>query len=649
MLAAPVVMPVDFALSAARRAAVYAALCPESRYWPAWQRSAPSFIDGFCALQRAADRIAIPDAALAYAGAEADPSSSAVARALLTARHYLRHALGNGSSNLWTSSSENHADFQAVTDCASLDNALQTAKALGCRNVVVPRSILGALRGARDGGSLGGAELAEILTQAFLPRHSSLERKRYANVRDAGRRKRGALAAAVNAALQIANSEASTGVYSTEDSEIYRRSAEAADAVWTRVPDAPPAHTRVQTLLGALAWRRSAHGIVMLTQEHADVEDTTARIIFQDAPAESAASFFCTFAAAVSADATALSAAAQAVRCMRVLQTEARAVSMYLAAADNPLSALWRWPPPEPSRRVVAPAMTFSASRLNSFAKCPRRWFYEYLCDAVEDRSSPQAVYGKVFHEALQALHTEIRAPAEYSHAVIAERLASQLDTAFGKFRHEFPSRLDFEVSRLRARGVAEHYVRWLRDLAAREPFSVAEVELLQRWTTRGHSFVGYVDRIDRPSVGGPVTIFDYKTGRIDEDPNEYLRKIREGEEAQLALYYSMRRALGEPVGRIALISIRDPRDRVRILALDVIDEQGHPIMPRERVVGELRASCTVADLEAALAKLVARCDLLTLEGVEHFSAGKDPPCNFCEYAPACRERRADGERIFAR
>jgi len=145
------------------------------------------------------------------------------------------------------------------------------------------------------------------------------------------------------------------------------------------------------------------------------------------------------------------------------------------------------------------------------------------------------------------------------------------------------------------------------------------------------------------------VTIFDYKTGRIEDDPAEYLRQVRSGEEAQLALYYAMRRSQGDDVARIALVSIRDARAKTWILALDITDDSGASIVHRADRAGVIRASCSIADLERSLDALIARCDMMTREGVERFEVGSDPPCVFCAYATSCRERPADGERIFAR
>ncbi len=319
------------------------------------------------------------------------------------------------------------------------------------------------------------------------------------------------------------------------------------------------------------------------------------------------------------------------------------------SAASSEVLEVWNWPQPESPRPLAAPGMRFSASRLNSFAKCPRRWFFEYLCDAVDDPGSVHATYGKVFHEALEALHRDVRVPSEYTEDEIRRRLQLDLTGAFERARADFASALEYEVSRLKARAVAEHYARWLVQEAQDQPMRIEEVEALQKWGSGGHAFVGYIDRIDRPLAGGPITIFDYKTGRIDDDPENYVRDVRAGREAQLALYYSVRRAGGDDVARLALVSLRDPRDKAWVLAIDVTDEAGKPVAPRASRPGVLRAACTSAQLEEAMRALLERCDLLTRKGLERFEAGEDPPCSFCAYARACRVRPVEAERVFAR
>lgn len=333
---------------------------------------------------------------------------------------------------------------------------------------------------------------------------------------------------------------------------------------------------------------------------------------------------------------------------IRCAQSTAAAAAQWCATRAAGASD-YDWPVGEPGGLVAAGPMTFSASRLNSYVKCPRRWFFEYLCACLDDRPSPQAVYGKVFHDALETLHAEVRIPSQWKPEDVHALLVASLDAAFGRAYGEFETQLEYETSRLRARRVADHYVRWLFAQAQAAPFEIVQIESREAVSIGGHGFVGYIDRVDRPLAGGPITIYDYKTGRIEEDPREYLRSVRSGDEAQLALYYAMREARGDEVGRIALVSLRDARDKTWVLALDIRRDAGETSVVADDGLGAVRAACSPEDLRVSMAALTARCDLLTREGVEHFGAGADPPCGYCAYERACRDRPADGERIFAR
>jgi hypothetical protein len=549
---------------------------------------------------------------------------------------------------------------------ASLEDAIGRARATGCDVVEVPRAFLRAI-GEND------SQAVRILRAAFSHDNDALVRAmsvdfdvaelraatrqtagkslraglgtavgalrglasrerglawadRLERIRRSGRKKNGALAASVDA----------TGV----DDERLRAEAVAADSVWERIEAVPSVTTRIALLCDSLV-RRAVDDCTMLAPFGSQEPDGKVATVRFETDA-SAIVDLASFARAIDAD--------ESVVAFHVTVNG----SLYESAArwleeHHRDRAAYAWPSGEADERVVAPSMTFSASRLNLYAKCPRRWYYEYLCAAVEEKTTSHAIYGKVFHGALEALHRDVRVPADWVRTEVLDRLLGLLDVAFGQALHEFASQLEYEVLRLRARQVAQHYVRWLYEEAADAPLEIVEVESRQTLTLRGHRFVGFIDRVDRPPGGGPVTIFDYKTGRIEDDPAEYLRQVRSGEEAQLAIYYAMRRAQGDDVARVALVSIRDARAKTWILALDITDDEGKSVVHRADRLGVVRASCSIADLERSLDVLTARCDLMTREGIEHFDVGSDPPCLFCAYAQSCRERPADGERIFAR
>ncbi|MDQ2817634.1 MAG: PD-(D/E)XK nuclease family protein [Candidatus Eremiobacteraeota bacterium] len=542
------------------------------------------------------------DAALVFAGADADEPTAALARALLSVRQY--YPLGPKPLDCELSGGGQ------VRHVPSLRAALVGGV------VAAPRALLDAL-GVDD-----------LLGRATRGRRRPLGRKRVT-------------------LASILSGASVDGSPAEAQPSVLCAAAAAADGVWSKMSDPPPIERRLGLLGDALARRFLADGDCTIVADAAG-EPVDLTLVFADEPAHGWPRW-AAFAAAVGVDPRALQAAVTpSGQVAVVMQPLGQAVAQFVTEQTR-YTATWMAPSAEAPRPLQAPAMTFSASRLNAFSKCPRRWFFEYLCDAVEDPGSAAATYGKVFHEALEALHKEMRFPAKDDAATLVCRLTAELDAAFGKRRFEFASKLEYEVSRLKARLVARHYVRWLVAEASARPFEIVETELMQRWSSGGHSFVGYVDRIDRPIGGGPLTIFDYKTGRIDEDPDEYLDKVRSGEEAQLALYYAMLRASNETVGRMALVSIRDPRDSVWILALDVGGEDGAPLVSAACQGGVARAHCSAADLEVSLSKLLERCDILTGPGLDHFPAGVRPPCSYCAYAKACRERPADEERIFAR
>jgi RecB family exonuclease len=595
--------------AAARRASIVVALAEHLGSTYATSASDASFVDGFYALSLDAERERIDDAALAIAAAEADDASAMLARVLLAARSHASPAAAK---------KRDPAEPESAPDahlCALLDAAVADDEETVMRWLASPRV---------------GLEIAQIRTASAATRPGSLRATlaqalnsfRGHEQRDRAMRASRALRSAADA-VGKADARLSTIVRvaaraidamesssekraASSDTDPIMRAAEDADLVWAASADPPHARARVRLLLDALSRTRAQHAAWPIANPSFM---TAARDRSEENQTQTAS-------AVPSGDA--------------------------IAALDD--VEPWDWPAREAPRAIVAPPMTFSASRLNAFVTCGRRWFFEYLCDAVEDRGSIHATYGKVVHEALEALHRDVREPAGADQRMVVERFLREIDVAFGKARPDFESQFEYEVSRLQARRAAPRYVDWLITQAACAPMEIVEVESVNRLRAGGHDFVGYIDRVDRPVGGGAVTIYDYKTGRVPDDPRAYLEAVRSGDEAQLALYYFMRRAHGDEVARVALVSIRDIHDDVRVLALDIVEEGA--AAPQSRPGA---AACSRAVLDASLAALIRRCDLLTKDGLEHFGVGEDPPCRFCAYFTACRERPLESESIFVR
>jgi hypothetical protein len=598
----------------ARRTALAAALAEHLDVQRLSSATDPSFVDGFVALSMAAERLQVDDAALALAAAEGDEASAMLARVLLAARsHALTAAAKDRAFAAEPVLESAAAHLRSLLDAASADDEESVVRWLASPRIGLE---IGQIRNAQ--AATQPASLRSTLAQALNSFRGHAHRDRAMRaaralraVVDALGSAEARLSAIVRVAIRaIATIDPAPGQEEhSAEIEAVTRAAEEADLIWDGAANPPHARDRLRSLMDSFSRtnaQRASWPVArpsFMAASHAPNDDVWSK-------AASAAPSF------ASIDEIAARVGAEP----------------------------WEWPAPESPRTIVAPPMTFSASRLNAFVTCGRRWFYEYLCDAVEDRGSIHATYGKVVHEALEALHRDVREPASVDPRTVVDRLLREIDIAFGKARPDFASQFEYEVSRLQARRAAPRYVDWLVTQAVSAPMEIVEVESVNRLRAGGHDFIGYIDRVDRPVGGGAVTIFDYKTGRVPEDPRAYLESVRAGDESQLALYYFMRRARGDDVARVALVSIRDTHDDVRVLALDIVEDGAVAPPPRPGV-----AACSRAVLDASLAALVRRCDLLTRQGLEHFEVGDDPPCRFCVYLPSCRERPPESESIFVR
>jgi hypothetical protein len=602
----------------ARRTALVAALAEHLDARCASSVDDTSFVDGFYALAVAVERDRVDDASLAIAAAEDDDATAMLARVLLAARSHASTAEASDGGVIADSVS---GGMVGTRICALLEAASAADEEAVVRWLASPAVGLeiGQIRSAQT--ATQPASLRSTLAQALNSFRSHENRDRAMRAARALRAVALALensGARLSAIVRVAAraldaidaiDPASERREGKADFDAVLRAAEESDLVWDNAAKAPHVRDRVGLLLDALSRsgaERAGWPIAMPSFMKTGREGNVA-------PQSRTGSEAPHFEAVVSLD------------------------------VRNGVEP-WEWPAPESPRSIVAPPMTFSASRLNSFVTCGRRWFFEYLCDAVEDRGSIHATYGKVVHQALEALHRDVREPGAADPRAVVDRFLREIDVAFGKSRPDFASQFEYEVSRLQARRAAPRYVAWLVAQALVAPMEIVEVESVNRLRAGGHDFIGYIDRVDRPLGGGAVTIFDYKTGRVPDDPRAYLEAVRTGDEAQLALYYFMRRARGDEVARVALVSIRDIHDDVRVLALDIV-EDGAALPPLRSGA----AACSRAVLDASLAALVRRCDLLTKEGLEHFDVGEDPPCRYCAYFNACRERPPEAESIFVR
>ncbi len=300
----------------------------------------------------------------------------------------------------------------------------------------------------------------------------------------------------------------------------------------------------------------------------------------------------------------------------------------------------------DPAGPVRARQTHFSASALNAYAECARKWYYRYACAAVEDPGSSASTYGTAFHAALEDFHGEFSQPSAQLEREMRQKIEGYVNWAFERYRNDFDTAVEVELHKRRAQRTAQRYVDWLIAESKRAPFTVIGREIAAQLDLDGFAFVGYIDRIDRDDRTGSVAIIDYKTGSIATSAAEYREKVRRFRDFQLPFYYWARTAEGDRVAQLALIPLKDALLDVAPVSLEVVPVAGTETKRSEAPSGTI----TVAELELARAKMIEICRDLTSGAIERFPVTRDPSaCTYCAYAYACADKPHDERERFGR
>jgi RecB family exonuclease len=287
----------------------------------------------------------------------------------------------------------------------------------------------------------------------------------------------------------------------------------------------------------------------------------------------------------------------------------------------------------------------FSASSLAAYAECERRWYYRYVCSAVEDPGSSASTYGTAFHWALEKFHGEFpRADAAPAN-VLERKLEGYLNTSFERYRSGFETSVEYELQRRRAQRTGRRYLAWFLERAAAHPFTVIGTEATVELDLDGYRFIGYIDRLDRDDATSAVTVVDYKTGSIAESAAEYRSKVARFVDFQLPFYYWARTAAGDRVTRLALVPLKDAARDVTPIELEVVPVAS-PRSYSDATVGTIG----IDELERARTRMVELAAALADGPLERFPVTEDPDmCRYCAYRNACRDRPLPREDRFGR
>jgi RecB family exonuclease len=324
--------------------------------------------------------------------------------------------------------------------------------------------------------------------------------------------------------------------------------------------------------------------------------------------------------------------------CERLARNNKRAPKMH------PIAALPRYER-ETAHPVPRKRTRFSASALNMYNECERRWFYRYVCAAVEDKGSAAALYGTAFHWALEQFHTAFPRADAASADELARKLDGWVSTAFERFRSGFATNVEYELQRRRARRTAPRYLDWFISRSQTEPFSVIGTEAEALLQMEGYDFIGYIDRLDRADATGHVTVIDYKTGSIAASAAEQRTKIADFIDFQLPFYYWVRTAQGDRVTRLSLVPLKDASLDVQPIELEILPLAA-PRPNKDAPIGAVG----IEDLERARSKMIELARTLTDDPIEHFTTASDPEaCVWCSYQNACRNRPMRAAVRFAK
>lgn len=301
---------------------------------------------------------------------------------------------------------------------------------------------------------------------------------------------------------------------------------------------------------------------------------------------------------------------------------------------------------PMPELAITAQQGVFSASRLETLARCPYRYFLAYVL-GIRPLEEPEAdptrwldplSYGallhRLFHKFMQALKARGERPDRDQHGALIQTLLEEEIETYEKIRpveHQAAYRAD--VKRLSR--AAQVFLAVESDEKNADPigFEVGfdfgksgglnseKPVMLELSEDVKFRIRGYIDRVDRVENG--FAIWDYKTGSATQyDERDLLKR---GTHLQWALYaYALNEILkrqNEP-GHVQISGYVFPGDR----------EHGRRLSA---------APPAPEDLAHALRPLL---ELVSNGGFFHIQ--KDRECDYCAYNRVCANERMDAKAL---
>lgn len=148
---------------------------------------------------------------------------------------------------------------------------------------------------------------------------------------------------------------------------------------------------------------------------------------------------------------------------------------------------------------------SFSPSAVNTYLKCPRQYFYNYILDLSPKDGNPDPLsFGKAVHSACEFAVRFAKLNNEYPTKV---EFINEFKKALDKLPMSSYKQREIHIER-GEKALSEYYIQMCNTPSS----MLYEVEKPINFELDGIKFYGIIDRIDKNS-DGTYTIYDYKTG----------------------------------------------------------------------------------------------------------------------------------------
>lgn len=283
----------------------------------------------------------------------------------------------------------------------------------------------------------------------------------------------------------------------------------------------------------------------------------------------------------------------------------------------------------------------FSASAINAYLKCPRRFFYQNILKPV----TPGNYYsnlGNTIHSVVEKLCRE------YPLFDAAESELQNFADSYLKneFDNKISPNLEGDLQRTFLFDNAKVYIdRFIQtEKEKRTPGTISEY--IEDWTSfkiGEYKFISRIDRIDR-YPDGTIEVIDYKTTKSPIDTANALRKniIDKTEDFQLPLYaFAYHSRFGKLPDYLSYYMIRKSlKDKTRKLVLDLSKSS---TLPPERV-DWTSVYFSPEDLSLVQSVIINIADTLVNTGVSDFNQNHGYfECGKCSYGFLCGQE-SDGD-----